>query len=143
VQARQVALEGVGKEGGDVPGRAAGAAAALFHLVFAGIRVRSQVADVGDVDDVPHVDAVQLQHAPQGIAEQIGAQVADVGVVVDGRAAGVQASAAAFQRFERAQAALVSVVQHQRHEGLQKRQRPQEKDSRAACRNYGCENAIG
>ena len=51
-QALQVALEGVGVEGGDVPGAAAGAPAALFHLVLAGVGVRGQVADVGDVDDV-------------------------------------------------------------------------------------------
>jgi hypothetical protein len=107
-------------EGRDVPGRAAGAPASLFHLVFAAVGIGGQVADVGDVDDVPHLDAVQLEHAAQRVAEQVGAQVADVGVVVDGRAAGVQAGAAGIQGVERAQAALVGVVQHQAHRGSRK-----------------------
>ena len=52
------------------------------------------MADVGDVHHVADAVAVPLQHALEHVLEQEGAEVADVLVVVDRRAAGVQADLA-------------------------------------------------
>ena len=49
------------------------------------------VVDVGDVHDVLDGDALLLEKAAQEIDVQEGAEVADVAVVVDGGAAGVEA----------------------------------------------------
>ena len=51
----------------------------------------AQVADVGDVLDVEDVQAVVEQRPPDEVGQQEGAQVADVGPAIDGRAAGVEA----------------------------------------------------
>jgi hypothetical protein len=58
------------------------------------------VADVGDVHDVGHVVAVEAQHPREQVLEQERPQVADVGVVVHGRPAGVEPDAARPQRLE-------------------------------------------
>ena len=89
--------------------RPAGAARALLHLVLAGVGVGRQMADVGDVHHVPDAIAVPSQHALQHVLEQERAVVADVLVVVDGRAARVEADRALRrERREFAQAARVS-----------------------------------
>ena len=85
VQRRDVVVERLRVQRGDFPRAAAGAARALLHLVFAGIGVGRQVADVGDVHHVPDAIAVPAQHALQRVLEQERAVVADVLVVVDGR----------------------------------------------------------
>src|SRR5579864_2778667 len=76
------------------------------------------MADVGDVHHVQDAIAVPLQHALQQVFEQECPVIADVLVVVDGRAAGVQAyGALSRERRERAQAARVVVVEKERHAG--------------------------
>ena len=65
------------------------AAGALEHLVLALVGVGCQVADVGDVHDAVDVIAREAQVLLEHVLHDIGAEVADVGKVVDGRAAGV------------------------------------------------------
>ena len=55
------------------------------------------MAHVRDVHHVPNVVAEKLERPAQGILEQIGAEIADVGVVVDGRSAAIEADAAGIQ----------------------------------------------
>ena len=62
---------------------------ALEHLVLAGIGVGSQMADVSDVHDPLDVIAQIPQGLFQHIFHNVGAQVADVGVMVHRGAAGV------------------------------------------------------
>ena len=58
------------------------------HLVRArGVRVVDEVPDVGDVHDLLHAVAEILEGAPRDIGGQVAVEVADVLVVVDGRAA--------------------------------------------------------
>ena len=61
----------------------------------------AQVADVGDVLDVQDVDAVVQQGASDEVGQDVAAQVADVGVAVDGRAAGVHPDPSGLERFDR------------------------------------------
>ena len=125
VQARHVVDEGIGIKLRDFPGGLAGPARALFHLVLAGVGVRCQVSDIGDVHYVPHRVAIPLQHALQQILEKKGAEVADVLIVVHRRPAGVEAGSAGDERLEPAQLARVVVVQHQGrwHHRFQKKSR--------------------
>src|SRR5690606_32536671 len=64
---------------------------ALYHLVVARIVVAAQVAHVRHVHHVLYAVAVAAQGAHQKIVGKVGAQVADVRVVVDGGAATVEA----------------------------------------------------
>ena len=54
VQRAHVVEKRFGVERGDLPGALAGAPRAFLHLVFAGVGVRREMADVGDVHHVPH-----------------------------------------------------------------------------------------
>ena len=49
------------------------------------------VLHVGDVHDVADLEALELQAAPHQIGENEGAEVADVGEVMHGRAAAIEA----------------------------------------------------
>ena len=115
VEALHVDQEGVGVELRDLPGGLAGAPAALLHLVLAGVAVGREMADVGDVHHVLHRKAVPLEHATQRVDEHERPEVADVLIVVDGRAARIEADIAiGVQRHEGAQRARVVVVERQR-----------------------------
>ena len=59
------------------------------------------VVDVGDVHDVLDLDALLLKKAAEQIDMDEGAEVADVAVVVDGGAAGVEGEGLAVRRGER------------------------------------------
>ena len=88
------------------------------HPVLAAIElVVAQVADVGDVLDVEHVDAVIQQHAPDEVRQQVAPQVADVGVAVDGRAARVHPDATRLQRLDGPHLAGQRVAQSEGHRG--------------------------
>ena len=64
------------------------------HPVLAAVEpLVAQVADVGDVLDVEDLDPVVQERPPDQVGQQVAAQVADVGVAVDGRAAGVHPEA--------------------------------------------------
>ena len=105
VEHLHVGDERVGVELRDLPRGLAGPPRALLHLVLAGVGVRGQMADVGDVHHVPDAIAVPLEHALQHVLEQEGPVVADVLVVVDGRPAGVQPDFASRGRAARTVAA--------------------------------------
>ncbi len=112
------AVKACGVELGDLPGGLAGAARAFFHFVFAGIGIRDQVADIGDVHHMFDLVTVEFQHPAQQIFEDIGAQVADMGVVVDGRAAGIQANFRGIERRELADSTGEGIKQRKVHFAL-------------------------
>ena len=89
VELLAVGEERVGIELGDLHDGLVLALSALDHLVLALVGVARQVADVGDVHDAVHAVARKAQVLFQHILHDVGAQVADVGKVVHGRAAGV------------------------------------------------------
>ena len=62
---------------------------ALDHLVLALVGVAREVADVGDVHHAVHAVTRKAQILFQHVLHDVGAQIADVGKVVHGRAAGV------------------------------------------------------
>src|SRR5262249_786869 len=107
----QVLLERFRVERGDLPGRLPLLAGAALHLVLALVPVRGEVPDVGDVLHAAHVVPVRFQGAAQQAGDEVGAQVADVGVVVDRHAAGVEARLTWPQGLEHAHLAGQRVVQ--------------------------------
>jgi hypothetical protein len=112
VEAREIVEEVLRVELGNLPRRLARAARALLHLVLAGVGIRGQVTDVGDVHDVTHLKAVPAQYALQHIFEQERAEVADVLIVVDGRTARIEPDRAGrLERLEPAERTRVVVVQ--------------------------------
>ena len=54
------------------------------------------VVDIGEVHDVGEAEAAEFEKAAEDVLEDEGAEVADVGVVVDGGAAGVHGDFAGF-----------------------------------------------
>ena len=104
--------------GRDLGGRLVLEARLNEHPVLASIElVVAQVADVGDVLDVEHLDAVIQQHAPDEVREEVAPQVADMGVAVDGRAAGVHPDATRLQRLDGPHLAGQRVAQSEGHRG--------------------------
>ena len=89
VQLGAVGEKGVRVKLGDLHDGLVLPAGALEHLVLPGVRVRTQVAHVGDVHHPVHIIARPAQELLQHILHDIGAQVPDVGKVVHRRAAGV------------------------------------------------------
>jgi hypothetical protein len=69
------------------------------------------VVHVGQVHDVMHFEAAELEEAAQDVLKNESAVVADVGVVVDGGAAGVHADFAGLLRNERLGLAAEGVVE--------------------------------
>ena len=59
------------------------------HLVLARVRVAGEVSDIGDIHYAFDVVARETQIFFQHILHDIGAEVADVGEVIDGGTAGV------------------------------------------------------
>ena len=107
-----VGVEGGLVRGGDL-GRRLGLEAGLDeHPVLAAVEpLVAQVPDVGDVLDVEDVEAVVEQRPPDEVGEQVGAQVADVGVAVDRRAARVHPHAARLERLDRLDGRVQRVAQ--------------------------------
>src|SRR5262249_9974486 len=89
VQRGAVDEEDVGVVGGDVHDRATFPGRGDLQLVLAGFGVGDRVTHIGDVDHVPHADPLPAQHTAQCVREHVGAHVAEVGVGVHGRPAGV------------------------------------------------------
>ena len=73
------------------------------------------VVHVGEVHDVQDVVAARLEPAAQEILEEERPEVADVGVVVDGGAAGVERHASRLNGRERLYPAGQGVVELERH----------------------------
>ncbi len=71
------------------------------HRVRAAVEsLVAEVADVGDVLDVQHLDAVVDQHPPDEVGQDVAAQVADVRIAVDGRSAGVHPDPPGHERLD-------------------------------------------
>ena len=85
VQSPPVGLKRAGVTRGDVPRALPLAPRALLDFVLAAVGVRSEVADIGDVHHMADAVVEEFQRPPQHILEQIGAQVADVRVVIHRR----------------------------------------------------------
>ena len=99
-QAPDVVHEGLGVGLGDLLHAASFAQSRDQHLVLSLVLVRGQVADVGDVHDLAHLVALPLQRPAKPVGEDVGAQVAEMRVGVDGRAAGVDADPRWMSRGE-------------------------------------------
>ena len=81
-------------------------------LVLAAVeQLLPHVTDVGDVLDVLDLEAARCEVAAQPVGHEVRAQVADVDVAVDGRAAGVDRGPPGFQRLEGLFAAGKRVVE--------------------------------
>ena len=89
VELAAVSKEGVGIVLGDLHDGLVLALGALDHLVLALVGVAREVADVGDVHHAVHAVTRKAQILFQHVLHDVGAQIADVGKVVHGRAAGV------------------------------------------------------
>ena len=100
VQPGRVLEEGLFIEPGDLFRGLAFSSRALFEFVLAGIFIAGEMPDVGDVHHVLDL-VVEILHDPaEHVGEDIGAEIADVGVHVHGRAAGVDADLARYERHE-------------------------------------------
>ncbi len=115
-QELEIVKEGAGVELRDLPDTAPLLAGALEHLVLALVGITGEVADVGDVHDVAHGVAEVFQGPPEEILEEVGAQVPDVGVVVHGRAAAIQADLARLDGHELLKLPPHRVPDHQIHD---------------------------
>ncbi len=71
------------------------------------------MAHVSDVDDVGYVHSLPQQGAAECVGEHIGAQIAQMGIVVDGRAAAVDAGMVRVDRGERIDRARQAVEEAQ------------------------------
>jgi hypothetical protein len=81
----------------------------FFHFVFASIGIEDEVAHVGDVHYMMQFIAIVSQRAAQYIHEDIGAQIADMGIVIVRLAAGIKPVPRRFERLKFAQAPGKSV----------------------------------
>ena len=89
IQLAAVGKEGIGVELGNLHDGLMLTLGALEHLVLALVGVGGQVAHIGDVHDAVHIVSGVAKVLLQHILHDIAAEVADVGKVVDGGAAGV------------------------------------------------------
>jgi hypothetical protein len=78
---------------------------------FGGRALDRLVVDVGDVHDVGDVEAAKLQESLEQVLEDISPPVADVGIVVDRRPAGVELDLARLDRDELLDLAAEGVVE--------------------------------
>ena len=83
----------------------------VWHYLFAFVGVGGQVADIGDVHHMLDVKPGHLKRSPQHVLEDVGPQVADVGVVVDRGPTGVEADLGGRQRDEGLRLAAEGVVE--------------------------------
>ena len=111
VQQRRVGVERGLVGVGDLRRRLVLEAGRDEHPVLAAVEpLVAEVADVGDVLDVEHVDAVVEDDPPDEVGEEERPQVADVGVAVDGRAARVHPEPRGRRAARRARRARVRVL---------------------------------
>src|SRR3546814_14662596 len=83
----------------------------FLHLVVAGVGVRGQVADVGDVDDMAQLVTLERQGTAQRVGEDIGAHVADMLIIIDGRSAAIDARLVRVDWHDRFELARQVVVE--------------------------------
>ncbi len=84
------------------------------HAVARGV-ANDLVVNVGDVHHVADVVSALAKEAIEKIDGDKGAEVADVAVVVDGRAAGIHANAVIVERMEVFDLSRKSVIEAQCH----------------------------
>ena len=72
----------------------------LLHLVFAGIGIVGQMADIGNVNDVGELVALIRQHPPQRVGKDIRAHVADMRIIINRRPARIHARFTRMHRYE-------------------------------------------
>jgi hypothetical protein len=111
IKALGIGEERVGVELGHLEHALVALGCGLDHLVLARIVVAGKVADVGDVHHVLHLVAEVAQGPRDDIVEDVGAEVAYVRVVIDGRATAVEADGARGDRFECLQGSSERVVE--------------------------------
>src|SRR5207249_1714754 len=73
------------------------------------------VVDVREVHDLPDPESPELEVSAKQVLPQVGAEVPDVGEVVDGGTAGVEADFAVMQRLEVLDLPGQGVVEAQSH----------------------------
>ena len=88
-KALTVGKKGIGIKLRDVQDRFVLPAGTFEHLILAGVGIGGEVAHIGDVHHPLDVVALIAQELLEHILHDIAAQVADMGKVVNGRAAGV------------------------------------------------------
>ena len=144
VEPRHVGLERVGIMRRDLPDRFGLRRRRLLHLVVAGIGVRRQMADIGDVDDVLGRISLPTQHAAQRIGEQEGAHVADMLVIVDRRPAGVEPHLARIDRGEAFDRTGQAVVEGEGRAGhcLRLQTRPRQSHAKGEASLESCRLAV-
>jgi hypothetical protein len=86
-----------------------------LDLVLALVGVVEQVPHVGDVHHLAHLEALDLEPAPQRVGEDVRAEVADVRPPVDGRSAVVHAHHARLEGLEGLLATGQGVVDDEAH----------------------------
>ena len=97
-----VGVEGGFVGGGDLRGRLRFKTGSHEHPILPAVEpLVAQVTDVGHVLHVEDLQAVVQERATDEVGEQVAAQIADVGIPVDRRAAAVHPDAAGLQRFDR------------------------------------------
>ena len=69
---------------------------ALEHLVVAGIAVACEVTDVSDVHNALDVKTCEAEILLENVLHNVASEVADMGKMVNGRAAGVHTYLAGF-----------------------------------------------
>jgi hypothetical protein len=86
---------------GDVPDAFLLFPGAFHHFVFAVVVVVGEMPHIGDIHHVFHLVAQKFQAAAEQIFDDVGFQVADMGVIVHGGSAGIHFHQVIrnFQRF--------------------------------------------
>jgi hypothetical protein len=73
------------------------------------------VVDIGQIHHLDDFEPAILQNAPEQILENIGPEIADVGVVVDRRTAGIEADLAGVDGFQNLQPLAQAIKNLQGH----------------------------
>ena len=89
IQLAAVVKESVGIELRDFHDRLVFAPRALEHFILSRVRVRGQMPHVGNIHDAVDTVSGVTEKLFQRVLTEIGPQIADMGIVIDGRAAGV------------------------------------------------------
>ena len=72
----------------------------LEHFVFACVSVTGKMSDVGNVHDTQHIQTGIAQVFFENILHDVGAEVADMRIVVNGRSAGIELNFSGLVRNE-------------------------------------------
>src|SRR5262245_3859993 len=133
VEPSQIVAERLGVELGDLPRGLPGSPRARFDLVLAGVRVRGEMAHVGDVHHVRDRVTGEGERAVQDVHEDVRAEVADVRVVVHRRPAAVESDLVSMERHELARASGPRVIESN---GRRHGQQDTGRRAELAARNY-------